>query len=172
MIRALAVSIFSFSLALPVLAEEIFITLDAMAPTPQAVSADATDTNVRDFSVVIRKSNGERIRGDDDSYGIIYCDWKSPRRTTCEGTLDLPQGLYKVVATHDGTVLLKGGKGGMLTSRGIAVDFSGSIIFTNRRKDVAISAKVPPWGSDETVGNRTCVREPGQCFTLKAFAVR
>ena len=100
MIRILTINILSFALAIPAVGEEVFIAIDATAPTPEMVSTHATETLVRDFSVVVKKSSGDRIRGDDNAYGIIYCDWKTPIRTTCEGTLDLQEGLYKVVATH------------------------------------------------------------------------
>ena len=168
----LAITFAVFALSLPALGEEIYIHLEAAAPTPQMVSSNATETQVRDISVVVKKSNGDRIRRDDDAYGMIWCEWRTPIRSTCEGSLELANGLYKIVATHDGRALVNGGKGGMLRRRSVSVEFTGSIVFADRRRDAQISARISPWPSDETVGGRTCVERPNQCSTIKAFAVR
>lgn len=172
MTHILAITFAVFALSLPALGEQIYVHIDVVAPTPQMVASNAKETQVRDISVVIRKSDGDRIRRDDDSYGMIWCEWRTPIRSTCEGSFELANGLYKIVATHDGRALVTGGKGGMLRSRSVSVEFTGSIVFTDRRRDAQISARIQPWRSDETVGGRTCVERPNQCSTIKAFAVR
>ena len=78
MTHILAITFAVFALSLPALGEQIYVHIDVVAPTPQMVASNAKETQVRDISVVIRKSDGDRIRRDDDSYGMIWCEWRTP----------------------------------------------------------------------------------------------
>ena len=173
MLRQLPIGILaSLALALPATAEEVFVAIDITAPTPQMVSPDATETHVRSVSIVVMDSRDRAIRGDDDTYGLVDCDQRSWTRQTCSTTVNLPPGVYKILATHDGTVLLDSGGGGLLQRRNLSVHFEGSITFGGRRRESIISTSIPAWPYNETVDARSCVDEPDECSLVKAFSVQ
>ena len=172
MTRILAISIFTFAMALQALGEEISITIDATGPTPDMVSPYALRTAVDSFSVVVKTSRGRPIRRDDHAYGMIYCDSQSSLRATCNETLYLPPGLYKILVTHNGEAVIEHSNRRNTFLRSVDVKFKGSIVFSSRRREARISNTVPTFRPNEVVVPRTCVDQPHECSTLKTFSVR
>ena len=172
MTRILAISIFTFGMALHALGEEVSITIDATGPTPDMVSPYATRTAVDRFSVVVKTSRGRPIRRDDRAYGMIYCDSQSSLRATCSETLYLPPGLYKILVTHNGEAVIEHSNRRNTVLRSVDVKFRGSIVSAGRQREVRIRDEVPAFRPNEVVVDRTCVDQPHECSTLKTFAVR